>query len=188
MANTSYFSVLTNLVTCKKDVFQLAVDGKSRKFVIFNIIILGIFFGLSNFAGTPDLPLEGKFAIITPLIFFIAGISTMVLALVGLGLVYWSAARAFGGPGGPVLIFDLLGLVAVPFWIMVPLLNYGLRFNGTHRVTLPLLVIIALTAAWSFRLLRGSLIVGQGLGRTKATLAVCGIWIFSVSSIYVFTP
>ncbi len=188
MANISYFSTLTRLVTCKKDVFQLAVDGKSRKYVILNILILGVLFGVSNLAGSPDLPLDGKFVLITPLILSILGISTMVLALVGLGMVYWSAARAFGGPGGAVLIFDLLGLASVPFWIMVPLLNYGLRFNGTHKVTLPLLVLITLTAAWSFRLLRGSLIVGQGLDRTKATLAVCGIWIFSVSSIYVFTP
>lgn len=188
----SYLSVLSSLIARDDEVFQLAVDGKSRKFVIINLIILGILFGLSNFIGsmstTPDLPVDGKFAIITPLAFCIAGFFNMFGALTGLILIYWSASRAFGGSGGFILIFDLIGLTLVPFWFIAPLLNYAVNFNSSQTVTVILLAVIGVTGGWSFILTRDSLIRGQGLSRKKATIAVYGIWIFSVSSVYVFLP
>lgn len=188
----SYLSVLSSLIARDDDIFQLAVDGKSRKFVIFNLIILGVLFGLSNFFGTipttPDLPVDGKFAIITPLAFCIAGFFNMFGALIGLILIYWSASRAFGGRGGFVLIFDLLGLTLVPFWFIAPLLNYVINFNISQTGTVIFLGIIGVTGGWSFIITRDSLIKGQGLSRNKATIAVYGIWIFSVSSVYVFLP
>jgi len=188
----SYFSVLSDLIARKKNVFQLAVSGKSRKYVIFNLLILGTLFGLSNFTGaisiTPDLPLDGKFALITPLAFCVAGFFTMSGALIGLVLIYWSAAKAFGGPGGFLLVFDLLGLALVPFWVIAPLLNYTITFSSSQITAYMLLAIISAAAVWSFQLTRDSLIVGQGLSYKRAAIAVSCIWIFSVSSIYVFLP
>ena len=188
----SYLSVLSDLVARKEDVFQLAVDGRSRKFVIFNLLILGSLFGLSNLTGaisiSSDLPLDGKFALITPLAFCVAGFFTMSGALIGSVLIYWSAAKAFGGPGGFVLVFDLLGLSLIPFWVIAPLLNYAITFSNSQTTTFILLALIAAAAVWSFQLTRDSLIVGQGLSRRKAAIAVSCIWIFSVSSIYVFLP
>lgn len=188
----SYFSLLSDLIACRQDVFLLAVNGKSRKFVIFNLLILGVLFGLSNFIGavstTQDLPVDGKFAIITPLIFCLSGFFTMSCALIGAVLVYWSAAKAFNGPGGFSLVFDLLGLSLIPFWLIAPLLNYTISFTESQVMTFVLLAIISAAAVWSFQLTRESLIVGQGVNRRKATFAVWCIWIFSISSIYVFLP
>ncbi|OEU48635.1 MAG: hypothetical protein BA866_01420 [Desulfobulbaceae bacterium S5133MH15] len=188
----SYSSVLSDLIARREDVFLLAVNGKCRKFVIFNLLILGVLFGLSNFIGavstTPELPLDGKFAFITPLIFCISGFFTMSTALIGFVLVYWSAARAFDGPGGFALIFDLLGLALIPFWIIAPFLNYAIHFAGSQVMTFVLLAIVCAGAVWAFQLTRDSLVVGQGLSRKKAAIAVCCMWIFSVSSIYVFLP
>ncbi len=188
----TYLSVLSSLIARKEAVFQLAVDGKSRKFVIFNLIILGVLFGLSNFLATisttSELPLDGKFAIITPLAFCVAGFFNMSGALIGLILVYWSASRAFGGRGGFLLIFDLLGLALVPFWVIAPLLNYAINFNSSQPLFFLLLAVIAAAASWLFILTRDSLVIGQGLNKKKATVAVFGVWIFSISSIYVFLP
>ncbi len=188
----SYFSVLSSLIAREKTIFQLAVDGKCRKFVVYNLIILGILFGLSNFIGTlsttSDLPLDGKFAIITPLAFCIAGFFNISCALIGLILLYWSASQAFGGRGGFILIFDLIGLTLVPFWAIAPLLNYAINFNSSQIMTFILLIVIGVTGFWAFILTRDSLVAGQGLNQNKATMAVLGIWIFSVSSVYVFLP
>ncbi len=188
----SYLSVLSDLIARKEEVFLLAVNGKCRKFVIFNLLILGVLFGFSNFIGavstTPDLPLDGKFAFITPLIFCVSGFFTMSTALIGFVLVYWSAAKAFDGRGGFALIFDLLGLSLIPFWVIAPLLNYVIIFSNSKVMTIVLFAVIGVAAVWSFQLTRGSLVVGQGLSRKKAAIAVCCIWIFSISSIYVFLP
>lgn len=173
-------------------VFQLAVQGKVRKYALVNVCLLGIFFGVSNLLGalqtTPDLPMANKYALLTPLIFSTAGIITMSGALIALTLVYWAAARAFGGQGGFGLIFDLIGLATIPFWILAPLLNYTLRFphDGIGRIFL--LSAIAASFLWSFKVVRQSMITGQGITLVKATFAVAAIWIFSVSSIYVFIP
>ena len=188
----SYVSVLSSLISRDEKIFQLAVDGKCRKFVVLNLAILGIFFGLSNFIGTlsttPNLPLDGKFALITPLAFFIAGFFNMGSALIGLILIYWAASQAFGGRGGFILIFDLIGLTLVPFWLIAPLLNYVIKFNTSQGLSVILLALVGITSLWAFILTRSSLIIGQGLSRNKATFAVYGIWIFSVSSVYVFLP
>lgn len=112
----------------------------------------------------------------------------MLGALIGLILVYWSASRAFGGRGGFILIFDLLGLTLVPFWVIAPLLNYAINFDSSQTITFLLLAVIGVTGLWAFILTRDSLVIGQGLSRNKSAIAVFGIWIFSVSSVYVFLP
>ncbi len=184
--------VYRGMLVGNKEIFQLALDGKARKFALLNIVIVGILYGLSNLFGalktTPDLPLTDKFAIITPLIFSTAGVVTISAALIGFTLVYWAASKAFGGHGGFGLILDLIGLAAIPFWILAPLANYGLRFTpeGSFRTLLLILTIPAFL--WSFVLIRKSMICGQNISMGKATFAVAGMWIFSVSAIYVFTP
>ncbi len=173
-------------------VFQLAMHGKAKKYALGNIAILGIFFGLSNLLGTlrttPDLPLSDKFAIITPLLFSVAGIVIMCGALIAFTMIYWAAARAFGGQGGLGLILDLIGIAAIPFWILAPLLNYTVRHPPDGAIKYILIITIIGSFLWSFRLLRCSLMTAQGLGATKATIAVTAMWIFSVSSVYVFLP
>ncbi len=192
LVEMSMAEVYRGMLVGKKEIFQLALDGKARKFALLNIVIVGILYGLSNLFGalktTPDLPLTDKFAIITPLIFSTAGVVTISAALIGFTLVYWAASKAFGGHGGFGLILDLIGLAAIPFWILAPLANYGLRFTpeGSFRTLLLILIIPAFL--WSFVLIRKSMICGQNISMGKATFAVAGMWIFSVSAIYVFTP
>ncbi len=174
------------------EIFQLALDGKARKYALSNIAIVGILFGISNLLGTlkttPDLPLTDKFAIITPLIFSTAGVVTICAALIGFTLVYWAAAKAFGGHGGFGLILDLIGLAAIPFWIIAPLTNYILRYSPEGSIRTLLLVLLVPAFLWSFMLIRKSMSFGQNISLNKATVAVAGMWIFSVSAIYVFTP
>ncbi len=83
--------VYRGMLVGNKEIFQLALDGKARKFALLNIVIVGILYGLSNLLGTlkttPDLPLTDKFAIITPLIFSTAGVVTISAALIGFNLV-----------------------------------------------------------------------------------------------------
>ncbi len=188
----SYFSLFRDLLTGSDAVFNLALDGKARIIMLINISLLGIFFGLSNFVGTlqlnPDLPMDGKFALITPALFSLGGMVTIFGAMVGFCFIYWSAARAFGGHGGFALVLDLIGLAAIPFWIFAPFLNYIIRFHPSKIATLWLLLPTGMAFLWSFKLLRQSLIIGQGLSFNKASLAVACMWIFSVSSIYVFLP
>ncbi len=188
----SYFSLFKDLLIGTDKVFTLALDGKVRLIMLINITILGILFGLSNFVGalqnTPDLPLDGKFAFITPALFSLGGMVTMFGALLGVCMIYWAAARAFGGKCGFALILDLIGVAAIPFWIIAPCLNYILHFQPSKIATLWLLLPTGMAFIWSFKLLRQSLIVGQGLSFNKASLAVACMWIFSVSSIYVFLP
>jgi hypothetical protein len=173
-------------------VFQLAMHGKAKKYALGNIAVLGVCFGLSNLLGalqtTPDLPLSDKFAIITPLLFSVAGIVIMCGALIGFTMIYWAAARAFGGQGGLGLILDLIGLAAIPFWILAPLLNYTIRYPPDGPGRYILIIAIIGSFLWSFELLRRSLMTTQGLGTTKATIAVTAMWIFSISSVYVFLP
>lgn len=184
--------VYKGMVVGNKDIFQLALDGKARKFALVNIVIVGILFGLSNLLGalktTPDLPLSDKFAIITPLIFSTAGVITISAALIGFTLIYWAAARAFGGYGGFGLILDLIGLAAIPFWFLAPLANYALRYTPEGSARAMLLILIIPIFLWSFVLVRKSMVCGQNISLSKATFAVAGMWIFSVSAIYVFIP
>jgi hypothetical protein len=189
----SYLELLPSMVSGQPKLFQMAVDGTIRKHTIINIIITGIVFGISNIIGViandpGALPMSGKYAVIIPLLFSLYGIMTILGALAGFCLVYWAAAKAFGGPGGFNLIVDLLGMSAVPFWILAPLLNYWLRFRGTESLTLALLLPLAAAFVWSFKLLRQSLVTGQGLAEGRATLALGCIWIFSISAVYVFMP
>jgi len=184
--------IYKGMLVGNEDVFQLALDGKARKYALGNIFILGIIYGFSNLLGalqtTPELPLDDKFAFITPLIFSTAGIVTICGALIACTMVYWAASKAFGGHGGFGLVFDLIGLAAIPFWILAPLLNYTLRYQTGEFARMILIVCMALAFFWAFRLVRMSMIQGQGLNNRRATIAVAAIWIFSVSSIYVFLP
>ncbi len=188
----SYFALFKDLLLGSEEVYQLALNGKARLIMLFNITILGIFFGLSNFVGTlqqnVNLPIEGKFVFITPALFSLGGIVTIFGAILGFCMIYWSAARAFGGPGGFSLVLDLIGLSCIPLWILAPLLNYVIRFNPSKIATLWLLLPAGVAFLWSYKLLRQSLIVGQGLSFNKASIAVACMWIFGVSSIYVFLP
>jgi hypothetical protein len=183
---------LQDAITGPPELFHLALAGKARGILMINLTITGIFFGLSNLYGallqSPELPMQGKFVLITPVLFCIYGIFTMLAALLGLTLIYWSAAKAFGGPGGILLVMDLVGLTAVPFWFLAPLLNLALNFNQGDSVPLYLLVPLIIVFAWSFKLLRQSMITGQGLSEGKATLALGCMWIFSISAVYVFMP
>lgn len=187
----SMAEVFRGMLVGSGDIFQLALKGKARKYVVTNIVILGILFGMSNLVGTlqitPDLPLSDKFAIITPLIFSSAGILTMCGALIGCTMVYWAAAIAFGGQGGFGIIASLLGLCAMPFWVLAPLLNYTFNYASPESRLL-LFALMALPFLWAFKIVRQSFITGQGLSEMKATIAVSAIWIFSASSIYVFLP
>lgn len=188
----SYLELWPSMVSGQPRIFQLALDGTARKHAMINIIVTGILFGISNVLGAltidPTLPLSGKFAIITPLLFSGYGIVTIFGVLAGFCLVYWAAAKAFGGPGGFNLIIDLIGMSCVPFWILAPLLNYSLRFRSTDSMPLVLLLPLILTFIWSFKIIRQSLMTGQRLTEGRATLALGCMWIFSISAVYVFMP
>jgi hypothetical protein len=188
----SYLKILPDLFRGTDKLFQLAPEGNARPIMMVNIVILGIIYGLSNLYGTlqltPDLPISGKYALLTPLLFSVFGIVTMFAALCGFCLIYWAAAKAFGGPGGLGCVLDLIGLAAVPFWFLAPLINYTLRYSQAETTPLYLLVPIVLVFIWSFKLIRQSMVAGQGIAEGKATLAVACMWIFSVSAIYVFLP
>lgn len=185
-------AVYRGMATGNNAVFEMARQGQARRYAMGNLFILGICFGFSNLAGalqtTPNLPFDGIYALLTPLIFSTAGVISMCGAMIAGTLIYWAASRAFGGHGGFGLIFDLIGIATIPFWVLAPLLNYTLRFEvgGVGRI-LMLSGIIA-SFLWSFSILRQSIIIGQGLTKTKATIAIAMIWIFSVSAIYVFIP
>ncbi|MDJ0622248.1 MAG: hypothetical protein QNJ17_04755 [Desulfocapsaceae bacterium] len=185
-------AVYKGMATGDSAVFELALQGRVRQYAMVNLFILGVCFGLSNLAGalqtTPNLPFDGTYALLTPLIFSTAGVISMSGAMIACVLVYWAAARAFGGQGGFGLIFDLIGSAIIPFWILAPLLNYALRFQVAGVGRILILSGIVASFLWSFSLLRQSIIVGQGLTKTKANIAITMIWIFSVSAIYVFIP
>ncbi len=184
--------IYRGMVRGDSTLFKLALEGKARRYALANLFILGVLFGFSNLIGTlqtsPNLPLDGAYAFITPLIFSTAGVVTMCGAIIALTMIYWAAAKAFGGYGGFGLIFDLIGLAALPFWFLAPMLNYALRYP--HQGLLRILLIPAIVGIflWSFKVVRQSLMTGQGLGAIRATIAVAAMWIFSVSSIYVFIP
>lgn len=188
----NYTKLLPDMISGPPELFRLAVDGKARSVLLVNITILGICYGLSNLYGSmienPELPLQGKFALLTPVLFCVFGIFTMLAALLGLTLIYWSAAKAFGGPGGFGLIIDLIGLSLVPFWILAPLLNFTLKFSHAESVPLYLLIPIIVVFIWAFRLVKQSLMVGQGLSEGRATLALACMWIFSISAVYLSIP
>lgn len=184
--------VYRGMVTGDSAVFRLALEGKARKYALGNILVAGILFGLSNLMGsvqsTPDLPLSDKFAVITPLIFSTAGVVTISCAVIGFTMVYWAASRAFGGVGGFGIILDLIGLAAIPFWILAPLCNYALRYSPDTNTRILLLALLIPPFIWSFVLTRQSMITGQNISKTKASYAVVGMWIFSISAVYVFSP
>lgn len=188
----TYLEFWPDLLKGKDEVFYLAREGKVRNVTLINITVLGIVFGLSNLLValkiSPDLPLQGKFALITPALFSVIGIVYMFVALAGFCLIYWAAAKAFGGPGGLWLVMDLIGLSAVPFWILAPMLNYYKNLRSSEPISLVVLLPIVLAFAWSFKLIRQSMVAGQGISEGKATLAVACMWIFSISSVYVFLP
>lgn len=188
-----YLDLLPALATGKEEVFRLALDGKARPVMLINIAILGILFGLSNLIGiigqAGDQELAGRLLLLLSLLLILYGIFTMFAVLFGLTLIYWAAAKAFGGPGGLILVLELIGLAALPFWVFAPLLNYAIRFrpdSGTMPLTLLLPLLLAFI--WSFVLVKKSMVAGQGLSEGRATLAVTCMWIFSVSAIYVFSP
>ena len=189
----SYLELLPAMLSGHPQIFQMAVDGSVRKHTIINIIITGVLFGASNIIGVfltdpGALPMSGSYAVIIALLFSLYGVMTIVGALAGFCLVYWAAARAFNGPGGFNLIVDLIGMSAVPFWILAPLLNYSLRFREAEPLSPALLLPLIATFFWAFKLLRQSLVTGQGLTEGRATLAIGCIWIFSISAVYVFMP
>lgn len=180
------------MVFGNNEVFQMALQGGARRYALSNIFILGVLFGISNFIGvlqtTPELPLDGKFAIITPLIFSVFGVVTMCGALIAFILIYWAASKAFGGYGGFGLIFDLIGTAAVPFWVLAPFLNYVIRYSSSGPLRIILTFCIVMAFLWSFRVIKESMVTGQGISNLRATIAVAAMWIFSTSAIYVFIP
>ncbi len=184
--------LLIDLISGPPELFEMALEGKARPIMMFNLTITGITYGLSNlyrtFLEMPDLPLQGMYGLITPVMFCLFGIFTMLGAFLGLTMIYWSACRAFGGPGGIGLVMDLIGLTAVPFWFLAPLLNLALNNNPGEAIPLYLLVPLVLVFAWSFKLVRQSMVTGQGLSEGKATFALGCMWIFSISAVYVFLP
>lgn len=184
--------IVQAMITGKKELFILAVEGKARKFALINILIVGVLFGLSNFLGiaqtTPELPLDGKFALLTPLIFSFSGIVSMSGAVLGFTMVYWAASKFFGGNGGLILVLELIGLAALPFWIISPVLNYALRFSPSAQIQTVLLLLLLPAFFWSYKLLRQSVITGQGISGSKAGIAVISMWVFSISAIYFFMP
>ena len=188
----TYLEALPALVAGRESVFQRAVDGKARKLTIINLIILGISFGLSDFLGAlrlnPEVSFEGIYTIIAPLILCLIGIITMITALGGLCLIYWAAAKAFGGPGGFVVILDLIGVASIPFWFLAPILNYQMRFRQNESISITALIPMIILFLWSFKLIRQSLVTGQGLSEGRATMALACMWIFSISAVYVFIP
>jgi len=188
----SIFKLLPQMITGPPELFELALEGKARPVMMFNLTITGITYGLSSLYGTlqqtTDLPMHGQYALITPLMFSMFGIFTMLGAMLGLILIYWSAAKAFGGHGGLMLVMDLIGLAGVPFWFLAPLLNLALNFNQQNSVPLTLLIPLVLVFIWSFKLIRQSMITGQGLTVGRATLALGCMWIFSISAVYLFMP
>lgn len=188
----NYPSLLLGLLTCQAEPFQVANSSKGRRYALLNLLLLGLFFGLSNFFAamtlTPELPVEGKYLFLTPLIFCIAGTVTIAGAQLGFCLIYWAAARAFGGPGLIPLVFNLTALTLPPFWIAAPLINYLYHVDTSRSLSMVLLIIIGPSLLWSFLLIRKSLEIGQGISARKASIAVCCMWIFSISSIYVFQP
>jgi hypothetical protein len=188
----SYLQIISGAARGEDAVFQRAVDRGARSYALLNIIILGILYGLSNLVGVyaqgVELPLAGAYLFITPALFGILGIVTMCGATIGLCLVYWAAAKGFGGPAGFGLVLDLVGLSAVPFWVLAPLLNYAIQFAPNREIPIGLVIPIALAFFWTFMVVRKSLVVGQGLSMGKATLAVVSMWIFSTSAVYLFLP
>ena len=188
----SFFRLLPQLITGPPELFELALEGKGRIVMMINLTITGITFGLSNLYGTlqqtPDLPMQGQYALITPAMFCMFGIFTMLGAMLGLLLIYWAAVKAFGGCGGLLLVMDLIGLAGAPFWFLAPLLNLALNYNQQESVPLTLLIPLVLVFIWSFKLLRQSMVTGQGLTTGKATLALGCMWIFSISAVYLFMP
>ncbi len=188
----SYFSLFRDQLLGTETIYTLTLEGKGRIIMLINVSMVGILFGFSNLLGSlqtsPDLPMGGKFALITPALFSLFGMVTIFGALLGVCLVYWAASKAFGGQGGFALILDLIGVSAIPFWVMAPLLNYILNYQVSKMALVWYLLFIGAAFLWSFKLLRQSFMIGQGLPYGKATLAVAAMWIFSVSSIYVFIP
>lgn len=188
----SYLNSFGDLLVGKEDILQPTSQSSKKIYVIINLVILGIFFGLSNYFGalytTPDLPVEGSFAIITPLIICVAGFFTIGAALLGYSLIYWAAAKAFGGQGTIMRSGELIGLTCIPFWIIAPLTNFLINYNQTNVIRSLLLIVVAMAAVWLFQVTKKSLIWGMGLAPAKASLAVGAMWIFSISSVYVFLP
>jgi len=188
----NYSDFFRSTITGEDTLFGLAREGRAQRFTIINILLLGILFGLSDLVGAlsqgQEVPLDGKFALITPLIFTVSGLVNIAIAVLGLTLVYWSAAKAFGGDAGLTVSFHLICLSLAPFWVLAPLVNFTVRFNPDSIVLLPMLIPILLSAIWAYRMLCKSLIVGQGIPPLKANLAVMGIVIFSISAIYVLIP
>ena len=188
----SFIRLLPQLITGPPELFELALEGKARHLMMISLTITGITYGLSNLYGTllhtPDLPMHGKYGLITPAMFSMFGIFTMLGAMLGLTMIYWAAAKAFGGPGGLMLVMDLIGLAGAPFWFLAPLLNLALNYNQRDSVPLSLLIPLVLVFIWSFKLVRQSMVTGQGLSEGRATLALGCMWIFSISAVYVFLP
>lgn len=186
-----YTSVFPALITGNEKIFELARDGKARLISLINISVAGTLLGLSNLVGTlqtESIPLSGSYGLLVPGLFILYGICTIIGVLLGLCLVYWAGAKAFGGVGGFGFILDLIGVSAVPFWLLAPLLNYFLQFEFSQATRVLLVIAIAGSFIWSFILLRQSLIFGQGLSVGRATLALGAMWIFSLSAVYLFLP
>ncbi len=188
----NYFQQIPDLAVGGASVFRLVDNGKARRVMVINIIILGISFGLSNMIGilgrAEIQDLQGRALLLLGLLMICYGIVTMFVALFGMCLIYWAAAKALGGSGGLLACLQLIGLAAVPLWFLAPLLNYALRYSPGPGIPPLLLVPLAAAFIWSFWLLKRSLIFGQRLSDGRAILAVAGMWIFSVSAIYVFLP
>lgn len=188
----SYFKVFGELVAGNERILSPNDSEGVKTYAIINLVILGVIFGLSNYMGArytnPELPVDGKFALITPLLFCGVGMFTMGAALIGYTLVYWAAAKAFGGQGTIGRCGELIGLTAIPFWFIAPLSNFFINYNHTSATRLLILIFIAMVTGWLFRLTKKSFLWGVGMSQGKASVAVVAMWIFSISSVYVFLP
>ncbi len=188
----TYLDLLPDLAAGRADIFRLAIEGRARSVMLINVVILGICFGLSNLVGIigqdGGVDMEGRLLLLLTVMLVIYGIITMFAAMLGFCLIYWAAAKAFGGPGGLITVLELIGLAAVPFWLLAPLLNYTLRFSPPTGISPFLLILLVPAFIWSCKVIRTSMVVGQGLNETRATLAVACMWIFSISAVYVSLP
>ncbi|WP_146159175.1 hypothetical protein [Alkalicoccus saliphilus] len=177
---------VTHMMLLRPPAYQEYLETKNMlAWARILVILLGLVYGVLGIAANYsfimgfDSPLLQN--VIAPLLFLVFGMVTVWITRIGLGLLLWAGAKAFGGPGKLIEVSRFSAVAIVPGVLGFPLLT-GAVYGW------PAYILSAVGLVWMFLLCTHILQVTQPFSRLMAAGASAAAFIFFGSILYMFIP
>lgn len=177
---------VTHMLLLRPPAYQEYIETKNMlTWARILVIALGLVYGVIGIAANYSFIMEFDSPILrnalAPLLFLVFGLVTVWITRIGLGLLLWAGAKAFGGPGNLIEVSRFSAVAIIPGVFGFPLLT-GAVYGW------PAYLLSAAGLAWMYLLCIHILQVTQQFSRGKAAGAAAAVFIFFGSVLYMFIP